>query len=142
MKICIDSDSTGAAMKLYLRQHLGINDIFVTDLNSRPEDQYPIIAFRLAKRILEGEFERGVLICGTGLGMAMMANKVPSIYAGTPQTVEHARHMAHSNHAQVLTIGCSITPLPKAVEMVMAWLGTPFGNRPNAQRMRELEALQ
>ncbi len=72
--------------------------------------------------------------------MAMMANKVKGVFAGTPQTVSAAQHMARSNHAQVLTIGCNYTDLNTAKIMISAWLTTPFEPRPNAMRMRELEA--
>ena len=137
MKICIDSDSTGEDFKVFLLARLDKH--LCTDLKSTDNDQYPDIAHRMAKRIVAKEFERGILICGTGIGMAITANKVKGIYAGTPQTIDAAKHMARSNHANVLTIGCKSTSPFSAIALVNAWLETPFEPRINADRMRFLE---
>ncbi len=125
-------------MKRLLVSYLKGMFVDVTDLGS-PESQYPDIAHDLAFRISTGEFERGILLCGTGLGMAMVANKVKGIFAGTPQNAGAATHMARSNNAQVLTIGVHYTDLNTAKVMISAWLSTPFEPKRNAQRMRELE---
>lgn len=140
MKVCIDSDSTGAEYRRKLASYLKGMLVDVTDLGSPESAQYPDIAHGLACKIASGEFDRGILICGTGLGMAMTANKVKGIFAGTPQSVGAAQHMARSNHAQVLTIGCHYTDMNTAKVMISAWLNTQFEPRHNADRMRALEA--
>lgn len=137
MKICIDGDRTGNAMVPTLLKLLADIKIFSLPYGT----EYPDVAYQMAKSISDGEYDRGILVCGTGLGMAMMANKVKGIYAGNPYTVESARHMAFSMNAQIITIGCKVTPAARAADMIRAWLETPFDVRPNAQRMRALEAL-
>jgi len=139
MKVCIDSDSTGEDYRRKLTSYLKGMFVDVTDFDSPESSQYPDISYGLASRIASGEYERGILICGTGLGMAMTANKVRGIFAGTPQNAGAAQHMARSNHAQVLTIGCHYTDLQTAKVMISAWLSTPFEPRRNAERMRALE---
>ena len=138
MKICIDSDTTGEDMKVFILARLQHHQC--TDLNAGDTDQYPDISYRLAHKIAAKEYERGILICGTGIGMAIVANKVKGIYAGTPATIDAAKHMARSNHANVLTIGCKSTTPFSAIALVNAWLETPFEQRINADRMRFLEA--
>lgn len=140
MKVCIDSDATGDTYRRKLTNYLKGMFVDATDLDSPHSAQYPDIAHGLAYRISSGEFERGILICGTGLGMAMTANKVKGIFAGTPQNAGAAQHMARSNHAQVLTIGCHYMDLETAKVMISAWLNTQFEPRHNADRMRALES--
>lgn len=142
MKVAIDSDATGRNMRRSILAWLGWAKYAITDLNSADGDQYPDIAIRLAKRIASGEFERGVLICGTGLGMAMAANKVRGVFAGTPHDMVSAKKMAESNNAQIITIGCELEYPDDVIAMVVTFLSAKFQPRANALRMRELELQQ
>jgi ribose 5-phosphate isomerase B len=96
----------------------------------------------LAKRVSGKEFDRGVLICGTGLGMAMVANKVEGIFAGTCHDVYSAERLCKSNDAQIITMGARVIGPELAKSIVSAWLKSNFeGGRslPKVRRMRELE---
>lgn len=142
MKICIDSDATGREMRCIMAAMVRQLGHHLMDLNSPDGDQYPEIATRLAKRVAHGDFERGILVCGSGLGMAMAANKVRGVFAGTPQNVDTARKMAESNNAQIITVGCEVLGHYEPYLIVQAYLGTAFAERRNAARMRELELQQ
>lgn len=86
MRIAIDCDDAAVNLKKVLYNYLLELGIDITDLNysaSQENAMYPEIGFNLAKKIKEKEYDRGILICGTGLGMAMIANKVEGVFAGT-----------------------------------------------------------
>ena len=144
MRIAIDCDDAGFELKQVLVKHLAALGAEVKDLNllgSKKVD-YPDIGFNLAKSIASGEFERGILICGTGLGMAMVANKVPGVFAGTCHDVFSAERLCKSNNAQVLTMGARVIGPELAKTIVTAWFNSSFeGGRslPKVQRLREID---
>ncbi len=120
--------------------------IEVEDLNligGRKVD-YPDVGFNLARRVGNKEFDRGILICGTGLGMAMIANKVEGVYAGVCHDVYSAERLSKSNDAQILTLGARVVGPELAKSVVSAWMDSQFqgGNSaPKVSRMRELEKM-
>ena len=85
MKIAIDCDDAGLVLKKVLIEHLQALGTQVEDLDllASMKVDYPDIGYNLAKRVASKAYDRGILICGTGLGMAMIANKVPGVFAGT-----------------------------------------------------------
>ena len=102
----------------------------------------PEIGYNLAQKIKDGQYERGILICGTGLGMAMIANKVQGVYAGVCHDVFSAERLRKSNDAQVLTMGARVIGPELAKTIVDAWLVSEFqggGSTAKVQQMRELE---
>jgi len=144
MKIAFDCDENGLPFKHAILKHLQDLGVDAADLNllAQRKVDYPDIAYNLAKRVAAGEFERGILICGTGLGMAMMANKVKGVYAGTCHDVYSAERLCKSNDAQVLTFGARVIGLELAKMIITAWVHSRFeGGRslPKVERMRELE---
>ncbi len=143
-KIVIDCDDAGLELKRMLIEHLRDAGAEVEDMNllGTQKIDYPDIGHNLAKRIASGEFDRGILICGTGLGMAMAANKVPGVFAGTCHDVYSAERLRKSNNAQVLTLGARVIGPELAKTIVSAWLGSEFEagrSLPKVQRLRELE---
>jgi len=147
MKIVIDSDDAGTELKRQIVEYLRSKGIDVDDLNlagSQPVD-YPDIGYNLARKVAEKKYDRGVLICGTGLGMAMIANKVRGIYAGVCHDEYSAERLAKSNDAQILTMGARVVGSELAKSVVDAWLRSEFaGGRSTrkVERMRELERLE
>jgi ribose 5-phosphate isomerase B len=144
MKIAIDCDDAGLPLKQVLVDHLRREGFDVEDLNFLQQRQadYPDIGHNLAKRIAARDFDRGILICGTGLGMAMVANKVEGVFAGTCHDVYSAERLSKSNAAQVLTLGARVIGPELAKTIVSAWSASSFeGGRslPKVTRMRELE---
>jgi ribose 5-phosphate isomerase B len=144
MRVAIDCDEAGLPLKQTIVEHLralGVDTVDL-DLAARSKADYPDIGYHLAKRVAAKEFERGILICGTGLGMAMVANKVEGIFAGTCHDAYSAERLCKSNAAQVLTMGARVIGPELAKAVVSAWIKSDFeGGRslPKVERMRELE---
>lgn len=146
MRVAIDSDDAGIELKKIIAEHLRSLGVEVEDLNllgSKKVD-YPDVGYNLARRIAAKEFDRGVLICGTGLGMAMIANKVEGVYAGVCHDVYSAERLCKSNDAQVLTMGARVVGPELARVIATAWVRSEFEpgrSGPKVSRMRELEEL-
>ena len=147
MKICIDCDDAALNLKQVIYDHLQAQGRDITDLNYAADKEnpyYPEIGYHLARAIQAGDFERGILICGTGLGMAMIANKVQGVFAGTCHDVFSAERLKKSNDANVLTLGERVIGPELAKMIVDAWLKSEFtggGSAPKVQQMRDLERL-
>ncbi len=145
MRIAIDCDDAAIEFKDIIFAHLKKQDIDITDLaygKTKTDPYYPEIGYNLALKIQDGSFERGILICGTGLGMAMMANKVEGVYAGLCHDVFSAERLAKSNDANVLTMGARVIGAELAKMIVDAWLASDFsggGSAPKVEQMRKLE---
>jgi ribose 5-phosphate isomerase B len=144
MRIAIDSDSAGIELKKTIVDHLRAQQVDIVDLNRLElgSADYPDIGYHLAKRVANREFDRGILICGTGLGMAMIANKVEGVYAGVCHDVYSAERLRKSNDAHILTMGQRVVGPELAKTVVSAWLHSEFeggGSTSKVQRMRELE---
>jgi ribose 5-phosphate isomerase B len=144
MKLAIDCDDAGLPLKQAIIDQLRALGVDVTDLdrNAQSKVDYPDIGYNLAKKISAKEFERGILICGTGLGMAMVANKVEGVFAGTCHDVYSAERLSKSNNAQVLTLGARVIGPELAKMVVAAWIKSEFEagrSLPKVERMRELE---
>jgi ribose 5-phosphate isomerase B len=147
MRVAVDSDDAGIELKRIVVEHLHSMGADVEDLNllaSRKVD-YPDIGYNLALRVARREFDRGILICGTGLGMAMIANKVEGVYAGVCHDVYSAERLRKSNDAQIITMGARVIGFELAKTILSAWLHSEFEparSGPKVARMRELEQLE
>ncbi len=145
MKILIDADDAATGLKKVIVDHLKDKGVQVEDLDylgGNPGAAYPEVAFNLAKKVQAGNLDRAILICGTGLGMAMMANKVEGVFAGVCHDVYSAERLRASNNAQVLTMGARVVGEELAKTIVDAWLKAEFqGGRsaPKVDSMRKLE---
>ena len=143
-RLIVGCDHLGLPLKKEIVEFLKsrkveVNDIGVNDTG--PVD-YPDIGKKLALEIANGKFERGILICGTGAGMAITANKVPGVRAvcvTDPYTAERA---IASNNAQVITFGTLITGPPVAKMLVDIWLKNEFqggGSKQKVDKMNQLD---
>lgn len=145
MKIAIDCDDAAFSLKKVLFDHLVSKGIDITDLkysDSHAGAMYPEIGYNLAVQVKEKAFDRGILICGTGLGMAMIANKVETVYAGVCHDVFSAERLRKSNDAQIITMGERVIGPELAKTIINAWLVSEFdggGSTPKVNQMRELE---
>jgi len=145
MQIVIDADEAGLKLKQDLVEHMGSLGVEVVDLNhlgKNPDADYPEIGYNLAVKIKDQEYDRGILICGTGLGMAMIANKVETVFAGPCHDVYSAERLRKSNDAQVITLGARVVGVELAKTIVNAWLEAEFqagSSRPKVESMRNLE---
>jgi len=128
-RIVIDADDAGAGYKEILRELLQ-NDSRVDEVidggGGSADDPYPNVAVRAANLVASGEADRGVLICGTGLGVAIAANKVRGIRAVTAHDSYSIERAILSNNAQVLGLGARVIGVEVAKRLVSEWLGYRF----------------
>ena len=145
MKVIIDADDAAIGLKKLVVEHLKSKGIQVEDLDytgANPNATYPEVGFNLANKVRDEQLDRAILICGTGLGMAMIANKVEGVYAGVCHDVYSAERLRASNNAQVLTMGARVIGEELAKTIVDAWLQAEYqGGRsvPKVDTMRNLE---
>ena len=145
MRVLIDADDAALGLKKVLVDHLRGKGIDVEDLDllgSRPDATYPEVAYHLARKVQTGGVDRAILICGTGLGMAMMANKVEGVLAGTCHDVYSAERLRASNNAQVLTMGARVVGEELARTIVDAWLKAEFQGGRSAPKVDTMRALE
>jgi len=128
-KIVIGSDGSGFELKEAVKKHLTEEGWEVTDLGTQSADQpkmYYLVAHEVAPRISSGEFEKGILICGTGMGMNILANKYPNVYAAVCENTFAAMKARAINNANVLTMGGWITAPFAGCAIVDTFLNTEF----------------
>ena len=128
MKIAIGGDSAGVFLVDVLVPHLkSLKDVEVTDMSKSPtgaSEYYANMAERVAQAILSGQADRGILCCGTGIGVAMSANKVPGIRAAQTHDAFSAERAAKSNDAHIITMGARVIGPELAKTIVNAWLAS------------------
>lgn len=142
-RIAIGADHLGVELKTAIADHLRASGHEVVDLGvtgAEPVD-YPDIARPLAERVAAGEFPRGILICGTGAGMAISANKVPGVRAVCVQDPYTAERAIASNNAQVITLGAQITGAPVARMLVDIWLANEFQGGRSAPKVAKIDRI-
>lgn len=142
-KLAIAADHLGLPLKDAVKAHLEAKGVAIDDLGVNDTDpvDYPDIGKQLAERVAAGDYERGVLVCGTGAGMAIVANKVPGVRAvcvTDPYTAERA---IASNNAQVITMGAQITGASVAKMLVDIWLANDFNAERSGKKVAKIDAL-
>jgi len=128
-RIVIGSDKTGFPLKESVRAHFESKGFTVEDVgNTTPDTNllYFEVAARLAAKIQSGEFERGILFCGTGMGMNIVANKFKGIYAGVVESGYCAKMSSAINRVNVLTMGSFVMGSRMAIDAIEDWLRTGF----------------
>ena len=145
MKIAFGCDEAAYKLKVEVMKHLeGREDIEMTDFGADEGAVvlYPDVAYAVADAVAKGDFDRGILFCGTGIGMAICANKVPGIRAAVchdPFSTERSRK---SNNAQIMCMGERVLGPELAKYLVDIWLKCDFaggGSAPKVDRINELE---
>lgn len=144
MKIVIGCDEAGCGLKHIIIDLLQKEGIEVTEEGCRDDEVvlYPNIAERVANIVADGEADRGILICGTGIGMAMAANKVKGIRAAVchdPFSTERSRK---SNDAQIMCMGARVIGPELAKMLVKLWLTCDFaggGSAPKVEAIKQME---
>ncbi len=128
MKIALGSDHGGYQLKENLKEYLKKLDVEYIDFGCKSEKSvdYPDIGFKVAIEVKSGKYDRGILICGTGIGMSVVANKVRGITASLCHDVFSARNTREHNDANILTLGARVIGVGLAKEIVKVWLNTKF----------------
>ena len=139
--IAVGADDAGAPLKERLADYLQQRGLEVKDFGNGDGVDYPDVAAEVAQAVARGEHDRALLVCGTGLGMAIAANKVPGVRAATAHDPYSAERARKSNNAQVLTMGARVIA-PEAAEKVLDhWLTAEFEPGPSSPKVAKLEAL-
>ena len=147
MKIFIGSDHNGYNLKQELMAYLGKHNYDIEDAGDKtlnPDDDFPQFAAAVANKIIGSTDKdpRGILICGSGQGMAMAANRFTSIRAALVWDVEEARAARREDDANVLVLPARILQNDLANEIVEAWLNTEFDRAPRRiRRLRQIDDL-
>ncbi len=126
--LIIGCDHAALQLKETVKTFLEANALNVTDVGTHSEDSvdYPEFAQKVASKISNGDFKHGILICGTGLGMSMAANKYPHVRAALCNDLFSAKMSKQHNNANILVMGGRIIGDILALEIVKTWLETPF----------------
>jgi ribose 5-phosphate isomerase B len=139
MKIAIAADHAGFVLKEQLRRKLALDGHEVVDFGTDSEQScdYPDFAQSVARDVALGRCDRGILVCATGNGMAMAANKISGVRAAPAQQEEEVRLMREHNDANVLTLGARFLDAADAAAMVGIFLSTEFLGGRHARRERK-----
>jgi ribose 5-phosphate isomerase B len=144
VKIAIGSDHAGLELKEDIKALLADADYEVTDLgtHSPASVDYPDLGFEVAKLVAAGGADRGILVCGTGIGMSVAANKVKGIRAALVFDLYTAIQSRKHLDANVLVLGGRVTGKGLAEEIVKAWLSTDFEGGRHLGRIKKIEAFE
>ncbi len=144
MKIGIASDHAGYKMKKFIKKHLEKMGYEVIDLGPESEDSvdYPDYGAKLAEKVSKGDIEKGILICGTGIGMSIVANKFPNVRAGIAYSDEVAELIARHNKANIICLGGRTMSMEEGFNRVKIWLEAGFDGGRHERRVSKIEALE
>ncbi len=144
MKIGIASDHGGFELKEYLKEYLKKSGIEVSDFGTNSEEpvDYPIYGERCARAVANGEVERGIVCCGTGIGISIAANKVAGIRCALCTDENMARLSRQHNNANVLALGGRTTSNEEAQKILDAWLITEFEGGRHQRRIDMIENIK
>jgi len=144
MKIAIGSDHGGYELKEGLTKFLKGEGYQVVDLGTHSKDScdYPLIGFEVAKAVSEGKAARGVLVCKTGVGMVVIANKVHGVRAAACYDAGMARSAKEHNDTNVLALGANYMDLAKAKDILKAWLDARHVEERHMRRVRQIKDIE
>ncbi|MBI2939693.1 MAG: ribose 5-phosphate isomerase B [Chloroflexi bacterium] len=145
VRIAIGSDHAGLALKQELVRWLGEAGYECQDFgtHSTASCDYPDFARAVGEAVASGEFERGILVCGTGIGVSITANKVPGVRAAVCLDTFSARMSREHNDANVLCLGSRVVGVGLAQDLADIWLRTPFsGDERHSRRIRKIAEVE
>ena len=142
--LALGADHAGWPLKEAVKAWLGTRGHEILDFGTHTADSvdYPDYAALVADAVSAGTAERGVLVCGTGIGMAIAANKVPGVRAASCADVYTARMAREHNDTNVLALGARLTGNEAATEILRVWLETAFAGDRHARRVEKLTAIE
>jgi ribose 5-phosphate isomerase B len=144
MRIAIGADHAGFVLKEKLRRALAAEGHQVTDFGTDSEQacDYPDFALAAALEVARGACERGILVCSTGIGMAIAANKVDGVRAAPAGCADEVRLTREHNDANVLTLGARYVDEARALELVGVFLSAQFAGGRHARRLEKIAAME
>jgi ribose 5-phosphate isomerase B len=143
MRIAVGADHHGFQLKELLKEHMTAlgHDVQDHGCHSVDEVDYPDVAVVVAEDVAGGEAERAVLVCGTGIGMAIAACKVPGVRAAAVSDPYSAERAQKSNNAQVLCLGAKVVGTEVATLLLDLWLESEFQGGASARKVAKIDAL-
>jgi ribose 5-phosphate isomerase B len=144
LKIALASDHAGFRLKEQVKEYLAAKDQKFHDFGTYNEDpvDYPDLAYQAADAVHRGDFERGIIVCGTGIGVAITANKVRGIRAAPCSDSFSARCARAHNDANILTLGARVIEKETALEIVETFLQTSFEGGRHLRRLEKIKNLE
>ena len=139
-KICISSDHAGYILKEYVKNYLIKKNIFVIDLGPKSNNSvdYPDYAKKVAKRIKQRKSDAGILICGSGTGMAISANKIKDIRAAVCYNPKSTRLSRQHNNANIIALGSRLTKKSLSLKLIELFLQTKFEGGRHLKRIKKI----
>jgi len=140
VRIAFGADHAGFELKEKLKAHVSRRGHEVLDLGTRSTDSvdYPDFGRAVGEAVAGGRADRGVAVCGTGIGIAIAANRVPGIRAGVPNDLFATRLMREHNDANIIAFGARLVAPPLAEAMLDLFLETPFAGGRHERRVKKL----
>lgn len=144
MKIALGSDHAGLPLKKQIIDHLESKKIEIKDFGTYTEDScdYPDYAMKVAENVASKEFELGILICGTGIGISIAANKVPGVRAALCGDTFSAHACREHNNANILALGQRVTGQGLALDIVDTFLNTEFKAGRHERRVNKISQIE
>lgn len=144
MKIAIGADHAGFEVKEKIKQQLEEMNLEVEDLgtNSTESVDYPDFGAKVGRAVASGEAEEGIVVCGSGIGIAIAANKIHGIRAAQAWNEETARLARQHNNANVLSIGARVLPEDEIPKIVKAWFDAKFEGGRHEGRVEKISKLE
>lgn len=144
MKIAIASDHRGFKIKEEIKRYLEENNIEYKDFGTNSEERmdYPEVAIKVAKEVQAHEDELGILICGTGFGMSIVANKFRGIRSTPCYNEETAKFARMHNNANILALGAENLKLNDAIKILRVFLATEFAGGRHSDRLKMIEEIE
>jgi ribose 5-phosphate isomerase B len=142
MKIALASDHAGFELKEKIKQYLLGHDITDFGTYDSKSMDYPDTGFRAADAVSKGLCDRGILICGSGLGMSIVANKVPGIRAALCQTEKFAQLSRQHNNANILVLSARFISSYLAGDIIKVWLTTEFEAGRHEKRINKIKKYE
>ncbi|AGB20147.1 ribose 5-phosphate isomerase B [Thermoanaerobacterium thermosaccharolyticum] len=142
--IAIGSDHGGYELKKAIKKHLDEKGIEYKDFGTFSEESvdYPDFALKVAEAVASGEFDKGILLCGTGVGISIAANKVPGIRAANVSDAFSARYSKEHNNANVLCMGGRVVGPGLAAILVDEWLNAEFQGGRHQKRLDKITEIE
>ena len=141
MKIALGSDHAGYLLKDAIKDHLNTKEIEFTDFGTFKMDScdFPEYGYKVSQSVASGESDLGILVCGTGIGMSMTANKIKNIRAAVCHSVETAKLSRLHNNANILAMGSRVLGEGLALEILGVFLGTEFEGARHQSRIAQID---
>jgi ribose 5-phosphate isomerase B len=142
--IALGSDHGGFELKERIVEFLKKEGYEISDFGTHSKEScdYPLIGFEVAQAVGDGGMERGVLLCKSGIGMAIIANKVHGVRAAACYDTEMAKSSREHNDSNVLVLAASYTDFRKAKDILRVWLGTKHLGERHARRVRQIKEFE